>query len=48
MLSISKNANSNYLAKIVKLNKLEKHPNAGRLLIATIDFQTQKTLKKSK
>lgn len=39
-ISISENANSNYLAKVVKLEKLEKHSNADRLQVATIDFQT--------
>ena len=39
MLEISKNANSNYLCKIVELKNLRKHENADRLQIATIDFQ---------
>lgn len=39
MLEISKNANKNYLCKIVKLDKLRTHSNADRLQIATIDFQ---------
>jgi len=39
MLSISKNANTNYLAKIIKIENIEKHPNADRLQITTIDFQ---------
>ena len=37
MFSTSKNSNSNYLAKIVKLNNLRKHANADRLQVATID-----------
>ena len=40
MISISEKANSNYLAKIVKLKNLRKHDNADRLQVATIDFQT--------
>jgi hypothetical protein len=40
MLSISKNANVNYLAKVVKLKTLRKHSNADRLQIAVVDFQT--------
>ncbi len=39
MIKISKEANTNYLAKIVKLKNLRKHENADRLQIATIDFQ---------
>lgn len=39
MISISKNANTNYLAKIVKLANVEKHPNADRLQVTSIDFQ---------
>ena len=39
MIKISKNANVNYLAKIVELKNLRKHENADRLQIATIDFQ---------
>jgi len=39
MLSISKTANSNYLAKIVKIKNLRKHNNADRLQITSIDFQ---------
>ena len=39
MLSMSKEANINYLAKVVKINGLKKHPNADRLRIAIIDFQ---------
>lgn len=39
MLKISKEANPNYLAKIVQLDKLRKHENADRLQIAIIDFQ---------
>jgi len=39
MLSISKDANINYLAKVVKINSLCKHPNADKLQIAIVDFQ---------
>lgn len=39
MLSISKDANVNYLAKIVEIKELKKHPNADKLQIAIIDFQ---------
>ena len=38
-INISKEANTNYLCKIVKLGKIMPHPNADRLAIATIDFQ---------
>lgn len=40
MIEISKNANPNYLCKIVKLEGLRKHPNADRLQLVDIDFQT--------
>ena len=36
-LKISVKANKNYLAKVVQLNNLRKHPNADRLQAATID-----------
>jgi RNA ligase (TIGR02306 family) len=39
MLKISEGANPNYLAKIVELRGLEKHPNADRLQVCKIDFQ---------
>jgi len=39
MLKISEKANKNYLAKIVKLTNVQKHPNADRLKTTTIDFQ---------
>ena len=39
MLSISKDANKNYLVKVVKIDQLKKHPNADRLQVAVIDFQ---------
>src|SRR5574343_1162559 len=39
MLTISKDANRNYLAKIVKLKGLKKHSNADRLQCVLIDFQ---------
>lgn len=36
-LKISEKANSNYLAKIVKLSNVRQHPNADRLQVVTID-----------
>lgn len=36
-LSISKNANPNYLAKIVEISDFKPHPNADRLKLATVD-----------
>lgn len=39
MITISKDANRNYLAKIVKLKGLKKHSNADRLQCVIIDFQ---------
>ena len=36
-LSISKNANPNYLAKIVKISDFKPHPNADGLKLATVD-----------
>lgn len=38
MLSISKDANPNYLAKVVQLKGLKKHSNADRLQTVLIDF----------
>ncbi len=38
-LSISKDASKSYLAKIVQLNDVRKHPNADKLQLVTIDFQ---------
>ena len=38
MITISKNANKNYLAKVVKLQGLKKHPNADKLQTVLIDF----------
>jgi len=40
MIEISKEANPNYLCKIVRLSNLKKHINADRLQVAIIDFQT--------
>lgn len=40
MLETSKNANPNYLCKVVSLKGLKKHPNADRLQVVTIDFNT--------
>lgn len=40
MISISKDANPNYLAKIVKLKDIKKHSNADKLQTVIIDFQT--------
>jgi hypothetical protein len=39
MLKTSKEANVNYLAKVVSLKGLRKHGNADRLQVVTIDFQ---------
>ena len=39
MITISKEANPNYLCKIVQLKGLEKHSNADRLQVVSIDFQ---------
>ncbi len=39
MLSLSKDANVNYLAKVVKIKELKPHPNADRLQVTIIDFQ---------
>lgn len=40
MIKISTGANPNYLAKVVKLQNVQKHPNADKLQIVNIDFQT--------
>jgi hypothetical protein len=40
MITISKEANPNYLAKIVKLGELKKHSNADALQTVQIDYQT--------
>ena len=39
MLITSKDANKNYLAKVVELKNIRKHENADRLRIVSIDFQ---------
>lgn len=39
MLQTSKKANTNYLAKIIRLSTFRKHNNADKLLCWTIDFQ---------
>lgn len=39
MITISKTANLNYLAKVIKLKNVKKHPNADRLQTVNIDFQ---------
>jgi len=39
IVTISKEANSNYLGKIFKIEHLQKHSNADRLQITTVDFQ---------
>lgn len=39
MIEISKNANKNYLCKIVKISNLRPHSNADRLQMTSIDFQ---------
>jgi len=40
MIKTSKEANINYLAKVVKLKNLKRHINADRLQTVDIDFQT--------
>lgn len=40
MITTSKNANPNYLGKIVELKGLQKHSNADRLQTVSIDFNT--------
>ena len=37
LISISKDANPNYLAKIIRVPKLRKHANADRLMVMTVD-----------
>lgn len=39
MVTISKEANMNYLAKVVELKGIRKHNNADKLQIVSIDFQ---------
>lgn len=39
MIKISEQSNSNYLAKIVEIKNIKKHPNADRLQVVTVDFQ---------
>ena len=39
-LSVSKEANPNYLAKVVALKNVQKHNNADKLQTVVIDFQT--------
>jgi len=36
-LTISKNANPNYLAKIARIDSFKPHPNADRMKLATVD-----------
>jgi len=38
-ISISQEANPNYLAKIIKVTNLQKHPNADKLQMCLVDFQ---------
>lgn len=40
MIEISKEANKNYLCKIIKIDNIRKHSNADKLQIVTVDFQT--------
>lgn len=40
MLKISEGANPNYLAKIVALKGVSKHPNADKLQVVNVDFNT--------
>lgn len=39
MLSLSEGHNPNYTAQVVEISKIDPHPNADRLQIATINFQ---------
>jgi len=39
MITISKEANPNYLCKIIKIDNIRKHNNADKLQIVTVDFQ---------
>lgn len=39
MLSLSATHNPNYIAKVVQLKNLQKHPNADKLQVAIVDFQ---------
>jgi len=39
LIEISKESNSNYLGKIIKIEHIEKHPNADRLQVTSVDFQ---------
>lgn len=39
MISISENANKNYLAKLIEVTDVKKHPNADKLQLVTVDFQ---------
>jgi len=38
--NLSNRDSANYLAQIIKIAKIEKHPNADRLQVATVNFQT--------
>lgn len=39
-ISVSNESNPNYLSKVVKIKNIQKHPNADKLQIVVIDFQT--------
>ena len=39
LVEISKESNPNYLGKIIKIEHIEKHPNADRLQVTSVDFQ---------
>ena len=39
VLSKSEHCNENYLAKVIKIKNIKKHPNADRLQIVTVDYQ---------
>ena len=40
MLKISEQANKNYLARVIQLKNIQKHPGADRLQMVTVDFLT--------
>lgn len=40
VISTSESANKNYLCKIVKLQEIKKHPNADKLQVTDVDFQS--------
>ena len=40
MISLSKNHNPNYVCKLFQIKDINKHPNADRLQVVTVDYQT--------